>query len=76
MKFMVLQVVAACLISLSGCADAPQANAGAVSVAKDERCLVTGSNLPKRECRGDVTVLPPAAADSVMPVLPGPGVRP
>lgn len=76
MKFFAFQVVGACLAVLSGCASTQEANTGAVAAAKDESCRVTGSNLPKRECRGDVTVLPPSAVESVKPVLSGAGVRP
>jgi hypothetical protein len=62
MKFLVIAVVAASVLMLSACAstDAPRSE-----VAKDESCRVTGSNLPKRECRGDVTVLPPSALEKV-----------
>lgn len=56
---------------LAGCSSAPQtADATAKADAREERCHVTGSNLPKRDCRNDVTVLPPSAVDGVMPVLP------
>ena len=55
---------------LAGCASTPQASAPVAEAAREERCQVTGSNLPKRDCRYDVTILPPSAADKVMPVLP------
>ena len=76
MKFFAFQVTAACLLVLSGCASTQEANTAAVAAPKDESCRVTGSNLPKRECRGDATVLPPSAVESVKPVLSGAGVRP
>ncbi len=59
---------------LAGCASEPQkdASAGTDAVAKkDERCMVTGSNLPKRDCLADVKVLPPSAVESVLPTLRG-----
>jgi len=59
------------LITLAGCASTPPDAAAQAAAPKEERCHVTGSNLPKRDCKGDVVVLPPSAADSVMPVLPG-----
>ena len=34
------------------------------------RCVVTGSNVPKRDCRHDVEKLPPGAVEALMPVLP------
>ena len=56
---------------LAGCASTPQtADSAAKADMREERCHVTGSNLPKRDCRNDVTVLPPSAVDGVMPVLP------
>ncbi|HPG63006.1 MAG TPA: hypothetical protein PK586_13420 [Casimicrobium sp.] len=63
---------------VAGCAsEPPAANAAAAKAgAKDERCYVTGSNVPKRNCAGDVTVLPPEAVEVVMPVLPGRGGPP
>ena len=74
-KLIVAMLGAALLAGLSACASEPQKDAGAVAT-KDERCTVTGSNVPKRDCRNDVKVLPPSAVESVMPVLPGPGNRP
>jgi len=64
--------------ALAGCAsEPPAANATAAKAgAKDERCYVTGSNVPKRNCAGDVTILPPEAVEVVMPVLPGRGGPP
>jgi hypothetical protein len=62
---------------LTSCASDPPAGAGAAApVAKEERCMVTGSNVPKRDCRNDVVILPPEAAGSVVPVQPGIGNRP
>ena len=63
MKFSVIPVVVGCVMSLAGCAStaAPEL----VASNKDESCRVTGSNLPKRECRGDVVVLPPSALEKV-----------
>lgn len=61
------------LVLLAGCASngATEEKASASAAAdKEARCMVTGSNLPKRDCRNDVVVLPPAAAETVMPVLP------
>lgn len=62
MKFSVITAVVTGVLLSAGCAstDAPRSE-----VAKDESCRVTGSNLPKRECRGDVTVLPPSALEKV-----------
>lgn len=61
---------------LSACASSPQSSAGnAPTAANNDRCHVTGSNLPKRDCRGDVTVLPPSEAEKVMPVMPSGGPR-
>jgi hypothetical protein len=60
---------------LAGCTSAPQKSAAAVAEAREERCQVTGSNLPRRDCRNDVTVLPPSAVDQVMPVQPGAAPR-
>lgn len=75
MKFMALQMLAASVMVLAGCASTETTNGQASAATKEERCMVTGSNVPKRDCRGDVNVLPPSAVDSVMPVLPGPGNR-
>ena len=63
MKFAVIPVTAACFFVLAGCAST--ANPESVATNKDDSCRVTGSNLPKRECRGDVTVLPPSALEKV-----------
>ncbi len=62
MKFSVIAAVVTGVLLSTGCAstDAPRSEA-----AKDESCRVTGSNLPKRECRGDVTVLPPSALEKI-----------
>jgi hypothetical protein len=66
------------VVMVAGCAsEPPAANAAAAKAsAKDERCYVTGSNVPKRNCTGDVTVLPPEAVEVVMPVLQGRGGPP
>lgn len=72
MKLVMLSM-AACGLALAGCASPVKTNADGTAVAKEERCLVTGSNVPKRDCRNDVVVLPPSAVETVMPVLPGPG---
>lgn len=67
------------LALLAGCAsEPPAANAAAAKSAnaKDERCYVTGSNVPKRNCAGEVAVLPPDAVEKVMPVLQGKGGPP
>ena len=46
-----------------GCASVPEAKKeGAVS-ANNERCIVTGSNLPRRDCRDLVDVVPGDAVD-------------
>ncbi len=76
MKFMAFQAVAACLMLLAGCASPAKSNTDGATAIKEERCQVTGSNVPKRDCRGDVTILPPSPVGTVMPVLPGPGNRP
>jgi hypothetical protein len=71
MKFLRFHWVGVCLVVLAGCASAPEPNAAAAAATPREvRCQVTGSNLPKRDCVGDVTVLPPSAADNVLPSLP------
>jgi urate oxidase len=75
MSLIRIQWVGVCLLALAGCASAPDSKDTTV-VTKDERCQITGSNLPRRDCRGDNTVLPPSAVDSVMPVLPPAGMRP
>ncbi|MEO7255612.1 MAG: hypothetical protein ABIZ83_15360 [Casimicrobium sp.] len=64
------------LVGLAGCASEPQkeASAGNDAVAtKEARCLVTGSNLPKRDCLNDVKVLPASAVEGVLPTLRGAG---
>ena len=76
MKLIVCSTIAVGLLALGGCASTARTNADGSVASKEERCQVTGSNVPKRDCRGDVTVLPPSAIDTVMPVLPGSGVRP
>jgi hypothetical protein len=76
MKLFAFYTGALFLLLLAGCASPAKTNADGTAVVKEERCLVTGSNLPKRDCLRDVTVLPPSAADTVMPVLPGRNVRP
>ncbi len=61
------------LAGLTGCASEPQKSAstdGDAVAKKDERCRVTGSNLPRRDCLSDVKVLPPSAVESVLPTLP------
>ena len=46
-----------------GCASVPEAKKeGAVS-ANNERCTVTGSNLPRRDCRDLVDVVPGDSVD-------------
>lgn len=72
MKFMGFQTVVACALILAGCASTETTTAQTSAATKEERCMVTGSNVPKRDCRAEVTVLPPSAVGSVMPVLPGP----
>ena len=59
MKFMAFQAVAASLMLLAGCAGTAKTSAEVATVAKEERCQVTGITVPKRDCRGDVTILPP-----------------
>lgn len=76
MKLVAFPTVAACVMLIAGCASTDTTTGQTSAATKEERCTVTGSNVPKRDCRGDVTVLPPSAVDSVMPVLPGPGNRP
>jgi len=63
------------LTVLAGCTSAPQKSETATAGAGDERCHVTGSNLPRRDCRNDVTILPPSAVEKVMPVQPGAAPR-
>lgn len=70
MKTVLVLVGAVALSVLAGCTSAPRTDESGKVVAREERCQVTGSNLPKRDCRNDVTVLPPSAVDGVMPVLP------
>lgn len=63
-------------VGFAGCASEPQKDASASNVAaakKDERCRVTGSNLPRRDCLDDVKVLPPSAIESVLPTMPSKG---
>jgi nitrous oxide reductase accessory protein NosL len=63
-------------VMVAGCASAPpDATASKAAASKDERCMVTGSNLPKRDCKGDVVVLPATAVDQVLPVLPSSAPR-
>ena len=55
-------------LTLAGCASAPPPVATEESLAetateREARCSVTGSNLRKRDCRGEVQVLPPSAID-------------
>ena len=63
MKLSVIAAASIGVLMLSGCAitDAPRSE-----VAKDESCRITGSNLPKRECRVEVTVLPPSALENAV----------
>ena len=63
MKFSLIAALAACVLYLTGCAST--ATPESVAANKDESCRVTGSNLPKRECRGDVMVLPPSALEKL-----------
>lgn len=67
---------AAGLALLAGCASDGQQQQTAAAQPKEARCTVTGSNVPKRDCRHDVEVLTPGAADSVMPVLQSKGAVP
>jgi hypothetical protein len=65
---------ASLLAGLGGCASEPRnmVSAGKDAAAtKEERCMVTGSNLPKRDCLSDVRVLPPSAVEGVLPTLRG-----
>ena len=61
MKLSVIAAASVGVLVLSSCAitDAPRSK-----VVEDESCRITGSNLPKRECRGAVTVLPPSALEN------------
>jgi hypothetical protein len=59
-------------IALLGCAAAPSGPATAQSAAetdaeRDARCMVTGSMLPKRDCRAQVQTVSPAALDGARP---------
>lgn len=69
MKPTFIAMASVCLFAVAGCAtsDAPRSE-----LAKDESCRVTGSNLPKRECRGDVSNLPPSAVERVGTITPAP----
>ena len=64
-----IPIAAGALVFLAGCASDGQAQPEATARSKDERCVVTGSNVPKRDCRHDVEKLPPGAVESLMPVL-------
>jgi type IV pilus biogenesis protein CpaD/CtpE len=76
MKFVAVFASVAITALLSACASSPQsADGNAPVAANNDRCHVTGSNLPKRDCRGDVSVLPPSQAENVMPVLPSKAPR-
>ncbi len=47
---------------LNGCAEMPVTTD--TTAANDEKCIVTGSNLPSRRCRMDVIVVAPDSMDS------------
>ncbi|HOB02644.1 MAG TPA: hypothetical protein PLJ16_09425 [Casimicrobium huifangae] len=64
-----VSLVAGALSLLAGCASDGQAQPEATARVKEERCVVTGSNVPKRDCRHDVEKLPPGAVEALMPVL-------
>jgi len=73
-KSIFAMVGATVFAGLTGCASEPQKDASASKSAvanKEERCMVTGSNLPKRDCLSDVRVLPPSAVEGVLPTLRG-----
>jgi hypothetical protein len=62
MKFLLALVVTVAGFCMVGCANTPDANAVA-PLAKEDRCIVTGSNLPRRDCRDLVDVLPGDSVD-------------
>lgn len=76
MKFLIVPAAAVSLMVVAGCASTATPGTETKTATKEERCMVTGSNVPKRDCRGDVTILPPSSVETVMPVLPGPANRP
>jgi uncharacterized membrane protein len=56
------------LTALTGCASAPPVAATEESVVesateREARCSVTGSNLRKRDCRGEVQIIAPSSVD-------------
>ena len=70
-----LTLISAMILSgsmLLGCASEPRQQAAAApdAATRDDRCVVTGSNVPNRDCRGDVRVLPPAAVETLQPTMP------
>lgn len=76
----VLAVVGGALLSvLAGCATELYKSGEQQTTASDreERCMVTGSNLPKRDCLKDVTLLPPSSAERTLSTQPAaaPGAR-
>jgi hypothetical protein len=62
MKIVALLFATSSTIATLGCASAPDATANA-PLAKEDRCVVTGSNLPRRDCRDLVDVLPGDSVD-------------
>ncbi len=68
MKAVLVLMGGVALSLLAGCASAPQASEPATAGSREERCQVTGSNLPKRDCRNEVTVYPPSTIEKVLPV--------
>ncbi len=73
MKLTSFMAIIALATTVVGCATAPEPKSDSAATAtapKEEKCRVTGSNLPKRDCLSDVKILPPSAADTVLPQLP------
>ncbi len=62
MKLFSAVIAALSCALIVGCAGVPEAKEGAVA-ANNERCTVTGSNLPRRDCRDLVDVVPGDAID-------------
>jgi PBP1b-binding outer membrane lipoprotein LpoB len=69
MKSLSFALIASFFLMLAGCAATPETKT-ANAPEREEKCRVTGSNLPKRDCLSDVSILPPSAVDSVLPTQP------
>ena len=64
-------------LAVSGCTPYVASTTEQSAAAGEERCRVTGSNMPSRNCRADVTILPPSVLDNRVPggQPAGPGQR-